>query len=71
MLRKLVKKIRQLIKNFTKSSLWFKLTVIILVILLAFVVSNKYKPTKENFTQQKKFEMKQLGHIPLLIFWFG
>ena len=59
MLRKLVKKIRQLIKNFTKSSLWFKLTVIILVILLAFVVSNKYKPTKENFTQQKKFEMKK------------
>ena len=56
MLRKLVKKIRQLIKNFTKTSLWFKLTVIILVILLAFVVSNKYKPTKENFTQKRNLK---------------
>ena len=59
MLRKLVKNIRQLIKKFTKSSLWFKLTVTILIILLVVVISNKYRPSRENFTQKKKFEMKQ------------
>jgi SAM-dependent methyltransferase len=58
MLRKLVKNIRQLIKKFTKSSLWFKMTVVVLFILLLLVITNKYKPTKENFIQKKKFEMK-------------
>jgi len=58
MLRKLVKNIRQLIKNFTKSSLWFKMTLVVLFILLLLVITNKYKPTKENFIQKKKFEMK-------------
>jgi SAM-dependent methyltransferase len=58
MLRKLVKNIRQLIKKFTKSSLWFKMTLVVLFILLLLVITNKYKPTKENFIQKKKFEMK-------------
>ena len=53
MLRKLVKNIRQLMKKFTKSSMWFKLTVIILLILLAIVTSNKNKPAVARTTRTK------------------
>ena len=59
MLRKLIKNMRQLMKKFTKSSLWFKLTLIILLILIVTVITNKYKPTRENFSQKNKFEMKK------------
>jgi len=55
MFRTIVKSIRRIFNSFNKSSQWFKLTAIILVILLSRVLVNKYKPQRENFIQKNKF----------------
>ena len=52
MLRKLIQTLKRLFKKFKKLSIWFRLTMIFLVILITFVVANKYVPQKENFTQK-------------------
>jgi SAM-dependent methyltransferase len=57
MLRTLVKNIRQLFKKFSKCSLWCKVAVITLIVLLSCVITKK--PGKEGFVQQRKFEMKK------------
>ena len=59
MLRTLVKNIRQLFKKFNNCSLWCKMAVITLIILLACVIANNNKPKREGFVQQRKFEIKQ------------
>jgi SAM-dependent methyltransferase len=55
MLRTLVKNIRLLFKKFNKCSIWLKLVVMILIILIA-CISNK---KQEGFIQKRKFEMRQ------------
>ena len=59
MLRTLVKNIRHVIKQIRKCSPWCKMVIVTLFILMTIVVVNKYKPSRENFTQKRKFEMKQ------------
>ena len=59
MLRKLIQTLKRLLKNFKKLSIWFRLTMIFLVILIAFVTANKYYPQREAFTQERKFIMKK------------
>lgn len=59
MLRTLVKNIRQLFRKFNNCSLWCKMAVITLIILLACVIVNNNKPKREGFIQERKFEMKQ------------
>ena len=57
MLRTVVKNIRHILKKFSKCSLWCKIAVVTLIILLTCVIIKK--PVKEGFIQQRKFEMKQ------------
>jgi SAM-dependent methyltransferase len=59
MFQKLNKIIKRILRNFNKLSPWLRLTLIILLIALSFVIVNKYKPRRENFIQQKKFIMKK------------
>lgn len=49
----LIKIIKRTLRNFKKLSPWLRLTLIILLISLSFVIVNKYKPQRENFIQQK------------------
>ena len=55
MLRTLVKNIRLLFKKFNKCSIWLKLVVMILIILIACISTKK----QEGFIQKRKFEMRQ------------
>ena len=59
MFRKIVKSIRKLFKNFKKLSIWFRLSIIFLVVLITFVTANRYYPRKEGFNQKRKFIMKK------------
>jgi len=55
MFRAIINSIKRIFKSFNKSSPWFKLTAITLVILLSCVLVNKYRPQRENFIQKNKF----------------
>ena len=59
MLRKLIQTLKRLFKKIKKLSIWFRLTMIFLVILITFVAANKYHPQREAFTQERKFTMKK------------
>ena len=59
MLTKLLKQMKRFLKQFNKLSIWFRLSIVILIILLSCVIANKYSPRIENFAQEKKFVMKQ------------
>ena len=58
MLNKILRNVKKTFKQFNKLSIWFRLSIIILIVLLLCVVVNKHKPQVENFTQEKKFVMK-------------
>lgn len=58
MLNKILRNVKKTFKQFNKLSIWFRLSIIILIILLLCVMVNKHTPQIENFTQEKKFVMK-------------
>ena len=55
MLTKLLKQMKRFLKQFNKLSIWFRLSIVILIILLSCVIANKYSPRIEGFTQEIKF----------------
>ena len=59
MLRNLVRSIKRIIKNFNKSSIWFRLTSVFLVVLISLVLVNRHKGVRENFIQEDKFTIKR------------
>ena len=58
-----MKLINQTLRYIKRSSLWFKLGILLVTLYVLFHTYYKYAPVKEGFTQSKKYVLKQGSDI--------